>query len=128
MEHRPGVDAGAVRACIVLRQVPDLRGLFALHRLLGLGIAEVRERVGAEEPLVELELFGNDGASVAESLRRTLDLVEGLDHSVHECAAGERPGPANRIDGQVLRNVLASIAADAPPDCPVTPRSEADPS
>ncbi|MEV0393711.1 hypothetical protein [Polymorphospora rubra] len=63
------VDRHATRTVVLLRESPPASVLFALHRLLGMGLAEIRRRVGTGVPLVDVELFGNDHALVADTLR-----------------------------------------------------------
>ncbi|MGW2183045.1 hypothetical protein ACWCXX_34300 [Streptomyces sp. NPDC001732] len=102
----------AARAVVILRASPSVSDLGELHRLLGLGLTEIRHRAQTTAPLVDAELFGNDHADVAQTLHTLLDTVAELDHTVHVCLGPERPGPCNEETPEVLRNMLATAASD----------------
>lgn len=109
----------AVHACIVLSERPPAAVLVALHRMLGVGIADVQRRIAAGTPLVRVELFGNDHTAVAHRLRAVLAAVAPYRHEVHECIGDARPSPGTRIDADTLRAVLADVAP--PPALPPRP-------
>ncbi|WP_141514598.1 hypothetical protein [Streptomyces zhaozhouensis] len=115
--------AHAVRAVVVAHGPLPAAVLMALHRVVGLGVAEVRRRVTRGLPLVDVALFGNDQAEVAETLTAVLDLLAPHRHRVHQCLGGAAPAEGNRFAAATLRRVIAE-AADGRP-CPVTPRSGA---
>ena len=85
------MSAAATRAVVVLREVPTASVLVALHRLLGLGITDIRSRTEAGDPLIDVELFANDHEDVEQTLRTLLTHIEGLEHSVHVCLGDEGP-------------------------------------
>jgi hypothetical protein len=91
---------------VVLGEPVPARVLVGLHRVLGLGISEVRARVGSGKPVLDATLFGNDGAEVARLVNTVLDLVADLAHTVHECAGGEPPSAANATPAAVMRAIL----------------------
>ncbi|MET7640747.1 DUF4303 domain-containing protein [Streptomyces sp. NPDC005438] len=114
-------DPHAVRASVVPGERPPARVLMALHRALGLGLSEVRRRTDTGQPLLDVELFGNDRAEVLARLRAVLDALGPHAHSVHECLGDEPPSEANRIAPQVLLRVLSdgTEPVPAPPVRPV---------
>lgn len=111
-------DPNTVSACVLLRERPPAAVLVALHRTLGLGVAEVARRALTGEPLLRAELFGNDHAEAARRLRAVLDLVAPYRHEAHECVGGAAPGPQSRTDAAALLTVLAAAAE---PPAPVRP-------
>ncbi|MEU0492796.1 DUF4303 domain-containing protein [Nocardiopsis sp. NPDC006139] len=111
-------DPNAVSAYVLLRERPPAAVLAALHRVLGLGVSEVARRALSGEPLLRVELFGDDHAEAARRLRTVLDLVAPHRHEVHECVGGASPGPENRTDAAAL---LAALAAAPEPPAPVRP-------
>ncbi|MFL1382392.1 DUF4303 domain-containing protein [Nocardiopsis protaetiae] len=112
-------DPNAVEACVLLRERPPAAVLMALHRVLGLGVSEVARRARSGEPLLRVELFGNDHAGSARRLRTVLDLVAPHRHEVHECVGGAAPGPESRTDAATLLAVLTAAAEPAAPVRPV---------
>ncbi|KAB8162017.1 DUF4303 domain-containing protein [Streptomyces sp. 3MP-14] len=110
-DHRPD---HTVRALVVAGEPLPARVLMALHRLLGLGVAEVRRRVEAGQPLVDVELFGNDRYEVADRLRALLDLLAPHRVAVHECLGGDGPSEENRIEPAALLRLVAAPPEPAP--------------
>lgn len=106
-------DSNATFAVIVLRETPSAERLMVLHRLLRLGLADIRHRVSADLPLVHVELFGNEHDEIARMLRTLLANLNDLDHVVHECHAGESPSSENEVTPEVLRSVLDAHDAAA---------------
>ena len=105
------MSAAATRAVVVLREVPTASVLVALHRLLGLGITDIRSRTEAGDPLIDVELFANDHEDVEQTLRTLLTHIEGLEHSVHVCLGDEGPCTQNAWTAEVLRHMLSAAAA-----------------
>ncbi|RMI36753.1 DUF4303 domain-containing protein [Streptomyces triticirhizae] len=98
---------GSVRALVVVGEPLPAGVLMALHRTLGLGVAEVRRRVDAGQPLVDVELFGNDQREVTDRLRASLDLLAPYRTAVHECLGDAGPSENNRIEPAALRRLIA---------------------
>ncbi|MGH3359562.1 MAG: DUF4303 domain-containing protein [Nocardioidaceae bacterium] len=108
-------DSGATRAVVILRERPDAPALVALHRLIGIGLSDLRHRAETSTPLVDVELYGNDHEEVAHTLRRLLAELTGLDHAVHMCRGNEDPGPEHQEMPDALSNILDVHASPSGP-------------
>lgn len=77
-----------------------------------LGIAEIKKRLSSGAVLAEREPFQNDSDEVHGLLRSLVALLKrrGADYAIHEWVADsgvfDGPDPRNRIDDQVLENIL----------------------
>ncbi|QNG19332.1 DUF4303 domain-containing protein [Rhodococcus triatomae] len=112
-------DPSAVRVCVVVTAPAPAELLMALHRTLGIGLSEVLRRIDTGEPMVDVELFGNDHRQVTRLLESVLESVAAIRHSVHECIGDETPAEANRIAANRLANILAGDPESAPAVRPV---------
>lgn len=99
-------DPNATRAVVILREAPSTAVLARTHRLLGLGLGDIRQRAASGSPLVDVELFGNDHTAIDGMLRTLLIDLDGLHHTVHECIGDEPPSRENEVTADLLRNVL----------------------
>jgi hypothetical protein len=85
-----------------------------LHRLLGLGVAEVIRRVAEGVPLLDRGLFLNDRIPLAALLRDVLAAIENSAHEVHIVLPGEAPDATTLVPEQVLWNLIARDVEPAP--------------
>ncbi len=104
----------ATRIMVVVRDEPPARVLVNLHRILGLGLSEVRNRLRTGRPIVDVEMFGNDHDDVAKTLMAVLVELQDTDYTIHECVDTGTPSPRNRITPEVLRNILGRDALATP--------------
>ncbi|UFH51177.1 hypothetical protein [Pseudomonas sp. KNUC1026] len=91
------------------------RGIFEIHRILGLSASDIRDKWSREEPIFERALFDGDYQHNAETLRALLRVIEEekLPCTIHEIPHGEiyRDNPnlnTFSIDIESLENVLIS--------------------
>ena len=99
-----------VRVVVVLHTPPGARALLGLRRALGLGLADVRSRVGV--PLVDVRPFGRDHAEVARHLEHLLTVLPATDHTIHTCHGDDGPTEGNRVAAE---DVHALLRPDPPP-------------
>lgn len=99
-------DPESVDICLVLHELPPTPVLKQLRRLLGLGFAEIGNRVDAGLPLTRTALFRNDHLAVADRLLELVGLLAPFRHEVHECVGGEQPGASTLIDAATLGRIL----------------------
>ncbi|MFV0405285.1 MAG: DUF4303 domain-containing protein [Propioniciclava sp.] len=103
---------------VLVRGVLPARGLIGLHRVLGVGLSEVRGRIDDGHPILDAELFGNDHAEVSRLLDAVLAQVADADFSLYGCNGAEAPAPGNEISPEGLRRLLArrpdAVASAAP--------------
>lgn len=102
------------RVVILLRERPPAAVAMRLHRLLGIGAAEVLKRADDAQPLLDRGLWLNDRIPLAHLLRDVVDAVAGLAFDVHVVAPEGAAGPDTVTDVQVLWNMLLADR-EAPP-------------
>jgi len=102
------------RVVIVLRERPPAAVAMRLHRLLGIGAAEVLKRADDAQPLLDRGLWLNDRIPLAHLLRDVVDAVAGLAFDVHVVAPEGAAGPDTVTGVQVLWNMLLADR-EAPP-------------
>lgn len=110
-------DSGA-RVVIVLRQRPPAKTVMRLHRLLGLGVADVLRHIENGAPLLNRELVRNDRIPLAALVRELLFLIEPFSHNVYVVPSGEQPSDRNDTTPQAL---LTLLSADVEPPEAVRP-------
>ncbi len=94
------------RAVVLASRRPSAAGVMRLHRLLGLGVAEVMRRVTEGVPLVDRGLFLNDRVPLTALLREVLDAIAGCAHEVHIVPPGEPYGATTLVSPEVLWNMI----------------------
>ncbi|WP_454300814.1 DUF4303 domain-containing protein [Salana multivorans] len=106
------------RVVVILRERPPAAVVMRLHRLLGLGAADVARRASAGTPLIDRGLFLNDHLVLAALLRDVLAAVEPFEHEAHVLGPGEQPTPGSLVPEETL---WAIVAVRATPSAPVRP-------
>ncbi len=114
-------DPGVTRAVVILREAPSASTLMTVHRVLGLGLAEIRHRVATGAALVDVALFGNDHVEVDRLLRTLLRELDGLDLAVHVCVGDDEPGPDSHETPETLRSILDAHESRSLPDPALIP-------
>ncbi|MDR4533057.1 hypothetical protein [Glutamicibacter sp. PS] len=94
------------RAVLLVRKAPSAASLMRLHRLLKIGLSEIASRIDRNDPLLDVELFGNDHIEVSQQVRAVLAEFDGADVAVHLCLENESPSPHNEWTVEVLLNIL----------------------
>ena len=95
-----------VRVQIILVQRPAASTLMELHRLLGLGLGTVRQRIEQQAPLLDQALFGNDQHELSRKLARMLELLEPPAYELHLLNPGEQRSAQTLIPAVTLWNLL----------------------
>jgi hypothetical protein len=113
------VDTSETRISIVVDGILPTRQAFELHRLLGIGVAEVRDRVAAGRPLLDEAVFGNDHLTVSRVLLDSVDVLADTQFSIHECKDEDGPSTENEVDLATLRQILAPPVPESRPVRPV---------
>ncbi|WP_454294824.1 DUF4303 domain-containing protein [Salana multivorans] len=107
------------RVVVMLRERPPAAVVMRLHRLLGLGAADVARRTSGGAPLLDRGLFLNDHLVLIALLRDVLAELRPLPHEVHVLGPGEEPSPGTVVAEQTLWAILAAHAAPSAPVRPV---------
>ncbi len=99
--HRP-----TNRAVLLVRKAPSSASLISLHRLLKIGLSEIAGHIDRNDPLLDVELFGNDHIEVSRQARAVLAEFDGAEVAVHLSLENESPSPHNEWTVEVLLNTL----------------------
>ena len=106
------------RVVVIARERPPAPVLMQLHRLLGLGVADVVRRISGGAPLLDRGLFLNHHLVLTLLLRDVLAAVGSFRHEIHLVGPGQAPSPGTVVAEQTL---WAIVAAHAAPMAPVRP-------
>lgn len=71
------------RAVLLARKGPSSASLMRLHRLLKIGLSEIARQIDHNDPLLDVELFGNDHIEVSRQARPVLAEFDGAEVAVH---------------------------------------------
>ncbi len=100
--------------------VNDLGGnaigaIAGIRKITGLPLTEIKKLVGADRPMIDVQLFKNDHSSAARKLRDLISVLEinSVDYNLYELVLGEEYDHSRKsnyfaLDAEKLENILIS--------------------